>query len=232
MWQESSNTEQPVQASMTDVVFRISCSRLIVDHAAALADAVCELAPQIDQSPRAGIHPIHVAGSQNGWERPEHETEFLLLSKRTRFRIRIDVETAASLISQLSGVTLDISGSPLHIIGGQTKALLPSSTLFSRYTFFDDLDADSDEHAFEERIIRQCHESDFSPTKILCGKAHTIKTRQGPQLTRSVMLADIPASQSQLLQDNGLGHGRTMGCGILIPHKDTGAVNDSVDAIH
>ena len=30
-----------------------------------------------------------------------------------------------------------------------------------------------------------------------------------------------------ILQENGLGDGRTMGCGLFIPHKDTGAVNES-----
>lgn len=226
MWQEGNDTTQPEQAQMTDVVFRIECPRLQVDHAAALADAVCEHAPQIVQMDGAGIHPIHVAGSQNGWERPEDGEEFLLLSKRTRFKIRAPIDHAATLISLLTGVTLDVAGSTLHILSGQTRALVPSSTLLSRYTYFDQTEFIGDESDFIGHIISQCKAHDFSPTKILCGKEHTINTRNGPVLTRSVLLADVPAAQSLVLQDNGIGNGRTIGCGLLIPHKDTGAVND------
>jgi len=41
-----------------------------------------------------------------------------------------------------------------------------------------------------------------------------------------VLLADVPVIESLTLQDYGLGDGRTMGCGLLIPHKDTGAVHE------
>lgn len=226
MWQETNQNDHPLSAQMCDVSFRINCQSLLVDHAAVLTKATCEHAPFISESSRAGIHPIHVAGSQNGWERPMSDSEHLLLSKRTRFKIRIDTKNANQLISTLSGITLDIAGSPLHIVSGQTRALHPSATLFSRYTFFEDLDANVAESVFEERIIEQCKLHHFSPTKILCGKEHTINTADGPRLTRSVMLADIPAMESLTLQDFGLGDGRTMGCGLLIPHKDTGAVNE------
>lgn len=226
MWQETDNNHQPSNANMTDVVFRINCARLPVDHAAALAQAVCDRAPELKQSKRAGIHPIHVAGSQNGWERPAHLGDYLLLSKRTRFKIRIDVESAASLISSLSGVTLDVDGSALQIVSGQARALMPVQTLFTRNLYFEGLDTNIEETMFVEQVIDQCGLFAFSPTKILCGREHTVNTPKGPRLTRSVLLADVPVMQSLQLQENGLGDGRTMGCGIFIPHKDTGAVNE------
>lgn len=211
---------------MSDVSFRIDCHSLMVDHAAVLADACCLHAPIIREQTCAGIHPIHVAGSQNGWERPENSSEYLLLSKRTRFKIRIERESAHQLISKLTSTTLDIAGSPLHILSGKSLALNPASTLFSRYTYYEDLDADIAEAEFVERIIDQCKNHNFYPTKILCGKEHTINTTGGPRLTRSVLLADVPVVESLTLQDYGLGDGRTMGCGLLIPHKDTGAVRE------
>jgi hypothetical protein len=39
------------------------------------------------------------------------------------------------------------------------------------------------------------------------------------------LLADVPAPSSVVMQHDGLGDGRLIGCGLLIPHKDTGAVN-------
>jgi len=226
MWQETNQNDRPTGARMSDVSFRIDCQSLLVDHAAILAIATCAHAPIIKESQGAGIHPIHVAGSQNGWERPENRSEYLLLSKRTRFKIRIKSESADQLISTLTGITLDIAGSPLHILSGTTRALQPASTLFSRYTYFKDLDENDAESLFVERVIEQCRTLHFSPTKILCGKAHTINTADGTRLTRSVLMADVPVIKSLTLQDHGLGDGRTMGCGILIPHKDTGAVHE------
>ncbi len=59
----------------------------------------------------------------------------------------------------------------------------------------------------------------------MCGKSRDIAGQAGIVQTRSVLLADIPARESIRLQENGLGDYRTMGCGLMIPHKDTGAVN-------
>ena len=226
MWQETKQNDQTLTARMSDVSFRIDCHSLLVDHAALLADATCHHAAIIRESTCAGIHPIHVAGSQNGWERPENQGEYLLLSKRTRFRVRIERESTDQLITQLTGATLDIAGSALHILSGQARPLLPAATLFSRYTYFEDLGENTSESAFIERTIAACKSHHFSPTKILCGKEHTINTTNGPRLTRSVLLADVPVIESLTLQDHGLGDGRTMGCGLLIPHKDTGAVHE------
>jgi len=227
MWQESDSEQRPVSGIMTDVVFRIDCEQLHVDHAVALSRAVCEKAPLLNDSPNSGIHTVHVAGSQNGWERPEDAESMLHLSKRTRLRIRVKKEQAQSLIETLEGSTLDVSGCSLRIISGQSRAIFPAPTLLSRYTFFEDIEHAEDEAVFVDRIIDQCQLNAFTPTKILCGRNHTINTDTGPRSTCSVLLADVPAVASTRLQDNGLGDGRTFGCGLLIPHKDTGAVHDS-----
>lgn len=224
MWQEPGDTRQPM-ASMTDVVFRIQCAHLPVDHASDLSIAITTLAPQLIEQPLSGVHPIHVAGSQNGWERPDHEDQALVLSKRTRLKIRTKTGSESTLIEQLSGMELEIAGYPLKILTGQARPLEPATTLFSRNSFYQSLDCDSDEARFVDRVIEQCRSLGFSPTKILCGREQYVKTPTGPQHTRSVLLADVPALHSIALQDNGLGDGRTIGCGMLIPHKDTGAVN-------
>ena len=230
MWQETSEeTNSGLNAAMIDVVFRINCARLPVDHAAALADAVSQHIPYLHETESAGVHPIHVAGSQNGWERPESENEFLLLSKRTRFRIRVASAQAESTISKLTGKTLDINGQPLHILSGNTRPIKPSATLLSRYTFFDNATTNNDEQQFIDSVIESvselCQQYHYSPTKILCGRQNDIATASGYQSTRSVLLADVPVQPSVVLQDSGFGAGRSIGCGILIPHKDTGEVN-------
>jgi len=229
MWQESDPNQNNYDALMTDVVFRIECPQLFVDHASALSQAVCNSAPLLKSSKRGGIHAIRVAGSQNGWERPENATDILLLSKRTRFRIRIEIERAESLISSFVGQTLDIDGFPMQIISGQIKPIIAATTLLSHHTCFDDTDEKMEEGHFIDRVIEHCRLDGFSPTKIMCGKEHRVNTSNGLRLTRSVLLADVPAAPSLKLQDNGLGLGRKLGFGLLIPHKDTAAVHESTE---
>jgi len=170
-----------------------------------------------------------VAASQNGWERPVDDNDFLLLSKRTRLKVRVDANAADQLIDQLENVTLNVNGSLLHIVTGQVRKFEPSTTLIARHTFFTKTEFNDDENAFVDRISQQCIGNGFTPTKILCGRAHHIASSHGIQLTRSVLFADVPATASIMLQDNGLGDGRTFGCGLFIPHKETGAVGDAID---
>ncbi len=211
--------------SMVDVAFKIDCQRLPADHASALTKALCKTLPWLADLKNTGIHPVHVAGSQNGWQRPEIEdNEELLLSKRTRLRIRVNKKYVDELINGLKDVTLSIDGYPLKVMEGRTNPLHSSATLFSRYTAYGDINTD-DEEVFTRRIIEECEQLGFSPTKLLCGKSHLVSTNNGKITTRSLLIADIPIEKSLTLQDNGLGDHRLIGCGLLIPHKDTAAVN-------
>jgi len=229
MWQETNDSEKAISATMSDAVFRIQCDRLPVDHAYSLAEAICAKVPQLAESDRAGVHAVHLAGSQNGWERPEHSNEHLLLSKRTRLRIRVETEKAEALISALAGSSLLVQGLSMQVLSGEQRVLNPSATLLSRFAYFEQAQMDNDEKRFIEHVVKHCGTLGYSPTKVLCGREHIISTAAGPRLTRSVLLADVPAPSSIALQDNGIGDGRAQGCGIFIPHKDTHAVHDQQD---
>lgn len=232
MWIESEDNQAHKPASMCDVSFRIECVGLPVDHSSKLARSLCEQQSWLQNLPGTGIHPIHVAGSQNGWQRPDGSDQLLLLSRRTRLRIRIDSNHADRLIESLQGTTHHIDAQPLKILGGRVNILQPMTTLFSRYTvYLDDQDSDADENAeanentLMQRVIGNCKQLGYQPSKILCGKSTRLATSNGPIAVRSLLLADVPTEYSLPLQDAGLGDLRLMGCGILIPHKDTAAVN-------
>jgi CRISPR-associated protein Cas6 len=225
LWQEpKTNETQASRAQTVEVAFRIDCARLPVDHAAELAHTLCAILPWLSALPLTGIQAVHVAGSQNGWERPA-SGEWLILSKRTRLRIRIQREHAGELIRALQNQRLSINGQQMLIISSNTRELVPTSTLFSRYTCFNkpavQLESESQ---FVSRVVAECEKTGVTPTKLLCGKTQAVDTPQGQVTTRSVLLADIPAEQSIQLQDHGIGDLRLQGCGVLIPHKDTGAV--------
>ena len=230
LWQENTSDTAPQSvAAMTDVLFKIVCERLPVDHAQTLSTAVTREVPWLQEQPHAGIHPIHVAGSQNGWERPDMQSGAeLILSRRTRLAIRVPYDMADELIKTLSSKSLRVDGMELNIVSGTTRAIKASATLFSRYTWFSDIASDK-EDAFIDAVVAQCRLIGFQPTKLLCGKSHQIATSQGQICARSVLLADVPKDHSLHIQDTGLGELRTMGCGLVIPHKDTGSIQPLAD---
>jgi len=227
VWVESNDKEEAATtASMSDVIFKIDCQSLPVDHAAALSEALCELVPWLKELPAAGVHPIHVAGSQNGWQRPEKDGESLLLSKRTRLRVRIDTDHHEKLIQTLENRSLKVDQHTLNILTGRIAPLQPVTTLFSRYTvYLQNKTESSDENAFVQQVINQCKGFGYTPTKVLCGRSGVMAVHGKNIPVRSVMLADVPAEHSLALQERGLGDLRLHGCGLLIPHKDTSAVN-------
>lgn len=225
LWQEQEEQSPATSSAMTDIVFRIRCEQLPVDHATALAHQITEKSPVLGSSPKAGIHQIHVAGSQNGWERPERDGEPLCLSKRTRLRVRADKSDAENIIQALTGETLDVAGYPLQILNGTLSPLAAATTLFARYTWYRAVGSNDSESDFVDAVIHECGTLGFKPNKLLCGKAQTVASDLGDILTRSVLIADVSPPVSIVLQEHGLGDLRTIGCGLLIPHKDTNAVS-------
>lgn len=224
LWQQQP-TPPPISVPVTDVVFKIKCASLPVDHAQPLSSAVIKHVPWLSDAAGAGVHPVHVAGSQNGWQRPDHN-DVLNVSKRTRLTIRVSTQRAEQLIEAMSGQYLQVAGHDLTVESGRVRELVPAASLFSRHVYFPDIDnLDTDETPLVEAIVRWCNERDFQPHKLLCGKLQTINTDDGPLLTRSVLLADVPADKSLLIQGDGIGHQRLLGCGMVLMHKDTGPVN-------
>ena len=222
-WEDEDNQQQStLNKSVVDVSFRINCQALPVDHAHALATAVQKELPWIAEEPAAGIHSIHVADSGNGWMRPENPDDLVYPSRRTRMTLRVPshrTDDAQALI----GCTLDIAGNPLEVGESTVKDLGAVSTLFARYLVAAD---DDDEEAFLKDIAEQLKGMGIRPKKMMCGISKTIKTPDATIRTRSLMLADLGHDESVLLQQEGLGEHRHLGCGIFIPHKDINKLHD------
>jgi CRISPR-associated protein Cas6 len=222
-WQEDEDrTADRIPDDITDVLFALDCRSISVDHAHALSRALLERAPWL-QNTDCGIHTIHVAGSQNGWERPQHGGgEQLQLSRRTKLCVRIPKARIADLKAALEGQTVDVGGAALRIGRGKQRSLTHTSTLFSRYVAGP---AGEDEDAFLQWAAGELAALGVKVRKALCGKRTPLATPAGAIDTRSLMLADLTADESMLLQQHGLGPRREMGCGIFIPHK-------GIDAVH
>lgn len=224
-WSEENKKDVfKVSDDVVDLVFKLDCKMLPLEHAHSLSCAIQSVLDWIVDEELAGIHQIHVAESGNGWTRPDDpENEVLNLSRRTRMTLRVPKDRVEEA-KQLCGKTLDIEGYRLCIGEAAVKPLSDITILFSRYVV---CDATLSEEQFLMNIAEQLKGMGIPVKKMMAGKQHVIKTPDGDVTTRSVMVADLEKEQSVLLQQKGIGPGRHLGCGIFLPQKGIKPVNDS-----
>ncbi|WPL15476.1 CRISPR-associated endonuclease Cas6 [Thiorhodovibrio winogradskyi] len=230
-WQEDQTEPAPsIRDEVVDVLFSLKCRALPVDHAEALAHALLGAAPWIGEEDCCGIHSVHVAGSQNGWQRPEADADQpLILSRRTKLGIRVPKKRVADLRAALEHRDFDIAGHVLHLESAKERLLSRETTLFSRYVCHPqpkpgrDSTHDS-ESDFLDWAAAALAELDIKIRKALCGKSVKVRYSGGWLPTRGLMLADLGLEESLRLQQQGLGPHRELGCGLFIPHKGIEAV--------
>ena len=224
-WQEEKKPDERhvVPDDIVDVAYDIACRSLPVDHAFALFEALNRVLPWVEHE--AGILPIHVADSGNGWMRPERPDDLLYLSHRTRMLLRVPQHRVAEA-QRLSGQTLAIAGHAMKVGRATIRPLSTHTTLFSRYIA---ADATLAENAFLERMHADLAAMDVHPRKMLCGIERAIATPSKPVHTRSLMVAELTVEQSLRLQSRGLGALHHLGCGLFIPHKDIKEVKQVLD---
>ena len=218
-WSEKETKAYSVPLDVVDLLFKIDCPCLPLDHAAALAEAVVGVLPWLADETLAAIHPLYGASSGNGWQRPDTDG-FLQLSKRSRFILRLPQERIADA-EALCGQTLDIAGLLLRLGPAHSRALSAQTTVFARQVRAEPTDTEDE---FIEKSAAQLRRMGITLRKLLCGKAATINTANGPLFTRSLMLAELEPEHSVLLQQRGLGPDRLLGCGLFLPHKDIAPV--------
>lgn len=228
-WHEDKNPDAvQIPDDIVDLLFAIDCKSIPVDHAHLLSTGLQTALPWLAQEPQIGLHTIHGAGSQNGWQRPAHggDTE-LLLSRRTKLIIRAPKTRIADLLQQLPGVTLNLAGHLLTIGAGKIRSLTKEATLLARHVVTGDCTAENaDEQEFLAAAARELATLGIPIRKALCGKATALATPSGVIQTRSLLLAALTAEESIQLQQHGLGTHRLLGCGIFIPHKGIESVKN------
>ena len=223
-WNDKEQDDKPAQSKyVVDLSFRLTCQCLHVDHTVGLHEAITASLPWFIDEPLAGLHLIYVAGSQNGWMRPEEPDELLHLSRRTRLQLRVPIHRVQDA-RQLSGQTLDIAGNSMTIGESAEKPVLPNDILFTRHMLVQ-ADNTDDENEFLQAAAGELKDLGIAFRKLLPGKQLKLRTPQGITHTRSLMVADIDHDDSLILQEQGLGEGRHFGCGIFIHHKGIKAVN-------
>jgi len=227
-WEEEKdeNTRYAVPDDVVDVVYSISCKCLPLDHAYTFSNAVRAALPWMDDEPQAGIHLIHGAESGNGWMRPEDTTnELLQLSKRSRMTLRVPKHRIEDALG-LAGEMLDIDGHSLEVGKAKVKLFSTMPTQFARYVVVPEGISHEDEAAFMAYAVEELKELGIRVRKLLCGRAHALQHPDGDLYTRSIMLADLELEEVVVLQQQGIGQHRKIGCGLFIPHKGIKAVHE------
>lgn len=227
-WEDEKNetTAYQVPDEVVDLVYNIDCRCLPLDHAHSFSLAVRERLSWMDEEEQAGIHLIHGAESGNGWMRPEDaDNQVLHLSRRARMTLRVPrhrIEDA----QQLSGETLDVDGYVLDVGAAKVKLFSTLPTQFARYVVVPEGISHEDEEAFMVYAVEKIRELGIKVRKMLCGKAHRIHHPDGDLFTRSLMLADLETDEAVVLQQQGIGQHKKLGCGLFIPHKGVKAVHE------
>lgn len=221
-WQDERETIQPntLPEDIVDLSFRVSCQSLPLDHAHALSTSVLAVLPWMETEERAGIHLIHGAESGNGWLRPDNPDDIMYLSRRTRLTLRLPRERVPDA-QALSGQTLDVGGNSLTLGDIRIRPLSAITTIFARYVVTDEA---ADETAFLHQVNEWLENIGIRVKKMMSGRIHTLAMPDRTIFTRSLMIDGLDIEESVRLQQQGLGPGRTIGCGLFLPHKGIDAV--------
>ncbi len=224
-WNDDNNKEAIYQVpdDIVDVNFKIKCPQLPLDHAHPLSQAIISELPWIQQTPGAGIHLIHGAESGNGWIRPSAPDELLFPSRRTLFTIRTPIEYVDQ-VKSLDGKAIHICDVSVEFSRPTIRKLSKLTTIFARYILANDIE---DEAAFLSEMAGLLAEKNIRPQKMMSGRATHLRFPDKTLAARSLMIDGIDPAESVLLQQQGLGDGRSFGCGLFLPHKGIDAVNET-----
>jgi CRISPR-associated protein Cas6 len=215
-WREDdeSETEFQVPDDVYDLVFRLSGTSLEIDHAYALSQAL-QSHLGADTCDRIGVHGVRMAGSGNGWNRPEEIDAMLPLSRRARLAIRVH-RNDSDEVTRITDKTLQIGSQRLAIGESSIRRLSTIGTLYARAV---SCERDQSEADFLAGVAEALAAMNIKVSKMICGRTGEIRTDDATIFTRALLVADLEPEESVTLQRRGLGEGQMLGCGLFVPHK-------------
>jgi len=197
-----------------DLAFPTVCTHALpADHGYLLYAAVSRMLPEAHEADGYGIHPIR--GRQLGGRT-------LQLTEHSRLVIRTDVDHIARFLP-LAGKTLQMLDRTLRIGVPEVRSLVPAVALRSRLVTIKLADAvspskDAAAEAFLASAGRQLGELGVSKeASFSLGKRRTLRIKDKEVVGYETILEGLTAEESVIVQEQGLGGRRHMGCGIFVP---------------
>lgn len=193
---------------MVDVAFDLIAESLPEGYEWPLYHAIARLAPWIEDSHHAGIHPIRGARSADGG---------LLVARRAKLVVRMPRDRVCAA-SVLEGAVLDLGSTSVKVGQGAFRRFRFAPTLYSPRVAM----GEADEQAFTARAAAELERLGIR-RPFLCGRRVEVIFDGRAHAAFSVAVHDLVEAQSLLLQSAGLGNGRAVGCGLFVPHKTIAA---------
>ena len=188
-----------------DLAFRLTGSKVPVDHGYALYSAISRVVPEIHEAKNIGVHPIRGTYSGNGE---------LMLRESSRLVLRMESEQIGQFLT-LAGKKLEIDTYSFRVGVPEVRILLPRAALYSRLVTIKGF---MEPDAFLEAANRQLKKIGVQ-AELKVGERRTLRVTEKQVLGFEVGAAALDAEDSVCLQEVGLGGRRHMGCGVFVPWR-------------
>ena len=185
-----------------DLAFRLTGSKVPVDHGYALYSAVSRIVPEIHEAKNFGVHPIRRTYSGNGE---------LMLRESSRLVLRMERERIGEFLN-LAGKKLELGTYGLRVGIPEVRLLRPCVSLYSRIVTIKGF---MELEAFMEAARRQL-ERMGATAELKLGERRTLGIKDKQVVGFEVSATELNAESSLKLQESGIGGRRHMGCGMFV----------------
>ena len=190
---------------VVDLAFRLTGSKVPVDHGYALYSAISRLIPEIHEAKNIGVHPIRGTYSGNGE---------LMLRDSSRLVVRMESEQIGQFL-KLAGKKLEIDSYSFRVGVPEVRVLLPRAALYSRLVTIKGFMEPAE---FLEAAKRQLEKIEVQ-AELQIGERRTFRIKDKQVVGFELAATGLDAEDSIRLQENGLGGRRHMGCGVFVPWR-------------
>lgn len=188
---------------IVDLCFNISGESIPVDHGYFLFSAISNILPEFHDSSSIKLAPIRGLYAGDGLLKVQQESKLVL---------RLPADEIHKALS-LGGKTLDVAAHRLRVGLPNTRAILPSDTIYSH--FVTTRHGDNKERFIAE-ISRQMGELEY-PCKTTVISRKTISIHGKQIVGYSMEIRGLSPADSIRIQEHGLGGRHKMACGFFTP---------------
>jgi CRISPR-associated protein Cas6 len=188
-----------------DLAFRLTGSKVSVDHGYALYSAISRIVPEIHEAKNVGVHPVRGTYSGNGE---------LMLRDSSRLVVRLESDQIGQFL-KLAGKKLEVDTYSFRIGVPEVRLLRPRAALYSRLVTIKGF---MDPATFMEAAKRQVEKIEIEP-EIHVGERRTFRVKDKQVIGFEITVSGLDPEGSLRLQKIGIGGRRHMGCGIFVPNR-------------
>lgn len=184
-----------------DASYSVLGKLLSVDHGYALYGAISRVLPVIHEDREIGMKLVRGRYIGNG---------LLDISPASELVLRLPINKVRQYLG-LAGKKLEVLGHGLRVGAPHTRALIPAAALYSPLVTTRN---GQDQERFAAEARSQMARLDLKG-QLAIGKRRTFQVHGKQVVGYEVLVSELTAPESILLQEQGLGGRRKMGCGFF-----------------